>query len=426
MLRFAQSPTTDMSIEDLRIVLLNYIVAKQKKEDLIVRIEDTDKHKNIEGKDQEILDILGLFGITHSQVIYQSQNFKFHSAMALQLLHEKKAFACFCSVAWLQNKRQEAKAANKTYNYDDACRNLPAELVIDNTNPFTIRINRPDEPIVIDDRIKGKVTFSPDKVDSFVIMHQDKTPTYNFACAVDDMLSDISIIICSEEQINNSPKQEHVRNTLGYNKKIEYAHLPSFSKKESSDLLSVKRLLEEGYLPEAISNYLISTCYEAPKELFTLEEVVEWFTLDRVSKNPTHFDIDRLKHINKEYLKAMQAKELSRYVGFADAEIGELARLYLDEVNTTLELKSKIMPIFEKRNIPKKFEEQAVLISKTIKTAPYFEEYDDFKDYLIKETGVKEKYLVNLLYLLLTNAEHGPDISKVYKYLKNYLMEIIK
>ena len=244
MLRFALSPTGDMHIGNLRVALFNYIVSRQQGEDLVVRIEDMDKECNIEGKDKEILDILALFGIEYSQVIYQSQNIRFHSAMALQLLHEKKAFSCFCSPQWLENKREKAKVAKKAYKYDDACRNLHPELVIDNTNPFTIRINRPD----------GDISFEPDAIDSFVIMSQDKTPTYNFACAVDDMLSDISIVICDENHMSNTPKQEHIRASLNYDKKVEYAHLASML---FDDALSVKWLLEEGYLPEAISKYLI-------------------------------------------------------------------------------------------------------------------------------------------------------------------------
>ncbi|MCD4667786.1 MAG: glutamate--tRNA ligase, partial [Sulfurimonas sp.] len=214
MLRFAPSPTGDMHIGNLRVALFNYIVSKQKNEDLIIRIEDADKEKNIEGKDKEILDILGLFGIEYSQVIYQSENVRFHTAMALQLMHEKKAFSCFCSPQWLENKREEAKANKKAYRYDDACANLPAELVIDNTNPFTIRIAKPTDEIIIKDHIKGEVTFKPDDIDSFIIMREDKTPTYNFACAIDDMLSDISIIIRGEDHMSNTPKQNHIRNSL--------------------------------------------------------------------------------------------------------------------------------------------------------------------------------------------------------------------
>ncbi|WP_457746283.1 glutamate--tRNA ligase [Sulfurimonas sp.] len=421
MLRFAPSPTGDMHIGTLRVALFNHIVAKQRDEDLIIRIDDADKEKNIEKKDQEILDILGLFNIGYSQVVYQSQNFKFHSAMALQLLHEKKAFSCFCSPAWIEKKKEEAKEAKKIYCYDDACRNLPAELVIDNTAPFTIRIVRPDKTITIQDHIKGKMKFEPDAVDSFIIMNQDKTPTDNFACAVDDMLNDISIIIRNEEHIDNTPKQEHIRNQLGYEKKLEYAHLPIVL--NDTD---VKSLLEKGYLPEAISNYLILMGNKTPKEIFTITEAIEWFNLDDISTSPARFDIDMLKHINKEHLKIMDAKELSRYVGFADAEIGELARIYLEEAGTTKELKAKITPIFKTRKIPEVFEQEVKKMANAIKKAPYFDEYNEFKDYIMKETGLKDEKFLKPLRILLTNAEDGPDIAEVYKYLKNYIGEIIK
>ncbi len=421
MLRFASSPIGDMHINDLRIALLNYIVSKQKNEDFIVRIEDIDKEKTVAGKDQETLDILGLFGIEYSHVVHQSQNIRFHSAMALQLLHEKKAFSCFCSDEWLQKKRDEAQKAQKEYCYDDACRNLPAELVIDNTAPFTVRIVRPDAPVIVKDLLKGEISFDPDTVDSFVIMNHDKTPTYDFACAVDDMLSDISMIICHEKYLNNTPKQVHVRNQLQYNKEIEYVHLQGIENE-----VSVKQLLEEGYLPEAISNYLISMGGNPPKEIFTLTEAIEWFDLDKFVNRPVSFDQDRLKQINKEHLKNLDATELSRYVGFADPEIGELTRIYLEEVGTTKELKEKIASIFTKRDTAHGLAQEMQSMEKAIKNAPYFEEYHDFKSYIMDKTGLKGENFVKLLRMLLTNAEHGPDIEKIYKYLKNYLKEIIK
>jgi len=432
MLRFAPSPTGDMHIGNLRVALFNYIVSKQKNEDLIVRIEDTDKERNIDGKDKEILDILELFGIEYSQVIYQSENVRFHSAMALQLIHDKKAFSCFCSSEWLESKREEAKANKKPYRYDDACANLPAELVIDNLNPFTIRIKKPIDDIVIKDRIKGDISFKPNDVDSFIIMRQDKTPTYNFACAVDDMLSDISMVIRGEDHMSNTPKQDHIRASLNYDKKIEYAHLPIIlnddGKKMSKrdDASSVKWLLEEGFLPEAISNYLILIGNKPPKEIFSVKEAIEWFNLDNISKSPARFDINMLRHINNEHLKMLDTKELSRYVGFADTEIGELAKVYLEESSTTKELRSKIEPFFAKKIIPNDFIEQSAIIKQTIENAPYFEEYDDFKKYIMKESGLKGKNFFKPLRIILTGAEHGPDISVIYKYIKNYIGEIVK
>jgi glutamyl-tRNA synthetase len=299
-------------------------------------------------------------------------------------------------------------------------------------NPFTIRIKKPDDTITIKDRIKGEVSFKPDDVDSFIIMRQDKTPTYNFACAVDDMLTDISLVIRGEDHMSNTPKQDHIRTSLKYDKKIEYAHLPIIlnddGKKMSKrdDASSVKWLLEEGYLPSAISNYLILMGNKPPKEIFSVQEAIEWFSLDNISKSPARFDMNMLKHINREHLKMLDSKELSRYVGFADSEIGELARLYLEEAGTTKELKSKIESIFAKKSIPQEFEEQSEIMVETIKNAPYFEEYNDFKNYVMKESGLKGQSFFKPLRLLLTGADHGPDVSEIYKYLKNYIGEIIK
>ncbi len=421
MLRFAPSPTGDMHIGNLRVALFNYIVSKQKKEDLIVRIEDTDKERNIEGKDKEILAILDLFGIEYSQVLYQSENFRFHAAMALQLLHEKKAFSCFCSPDWLEKKREESKANKKAYRYDDACANLPAELVIDNMNPFTIRIKKPESTIMIHDHIKGDVAFEPNDVDSFIIMRQDKTPTYNFACAVDDMLSDISLVIRGEDHMTNTPKQDLIRTSLNYEKKIEYAHFPIIlnddGKKMSKrdDASSVKWLLEEGFLPSAISNYLVLMGNKPPKEIFTLSEAIEWFSLETISKSPARFDMTMLRHINNEHLKLLENKELSRYVGFADEEIGKLAKVYLEEASTTKELRAKIEAIFGEKATSEEFQKEINTMRAVIKAAPYFDAYDDFKNHIMKESGLKGKLFFKPLRLIVTGDEHGPDVAEVYK-----------
>ena len=410
MLRFAPSPTGDMNIGDLRVALFNYIVSKQKKEDFVVRIEDIDKEKTIEGKDQEILDLLALFGIEYSQVIHQSQNVKFHTAMALQLLQDKKAFSCFCSDEWLEGKRNEAKANNIAYQYDEACANLPDELVIDNLNPFRVRIKKPID--------------ASNDIDSFIIMHQDKTPTYDFACAIDDMLSDISIIIRDESYVLNAAKQEHIRSSLGYDKQMQYFYLPNILNTNESS--NIKWLLEQGFLPEAISNYLISTCISSPKEIFTIEESIEWLSLDDISKSPITFSIEALRDINLKHLLKLDAKELSRYVGFADEEIGKLARVYLTEVSTTKELKAKIAPIFAQKNIPDEFKEQSELIIETIKSAPFFDKYDDFKNYIMEKSDLEDKSFSKVFRYVLTGAGDGPDIVEIYKYLKNYIAEIVK
>jgi glutamyl-tRNA synthetase len=432
MLRFAPSPTGDMHIGNLRVAIFNYLLSKQRNEPLIIRIEDTDKERNIEGKDQEIIEILNLFGIEYRDLIYQSSHLKYHRAMALQLLHDKKAFNCFCTPETLEAKREAAKAAKKAYRYDGACEHLAPEATIDNPNPFTVRLKKPDEAIVVDDIIKGSSRFEPEDIDSFIIMRADKNPTYNFACAIDDMIGDISIVIRGEDHVSNTPKQIAIRNALGYTKPVEYAHLPiilndegkKMSKRDNAS--SVKWMLSEGFLPEAIANYLILIGNKVPTEVFSMQEAVTWFDLNNISKAPARFDMDKLRFINKEQLKRLDAKELSRYVGFADEEIGNLAKIYLDEASTLKELREKIAPIFAEKVIPEAYQEGAEILKKVIHAAPHFDDFDSFKSHLMQESALKGKNFFKPLRLLLSGAEHGPEVADLYPYLKNYLGEIVK
>jgi len=432
MLRFAPSPTGDMHIGNLRVALFNYIMSKKRNEPLLVRIEDTDKERNVPGKEDEILAILALFKIEHQEHQLQSNNLRFHRAMALQLLHDKKAFNCFCSPETLEAKREASKENKIAYRYDGACENLHAEQVIDNPLPFTIRIQKPSESITVRDIIKGESTFAPNDIDSFIIMRADKYPTYNFACAVDDMLSDVSLIIRGEDHLSNTPKQIAIQKALGYDRTIEYAHLPIIlgneGKKMSKrdDASSVKWLLEEGFLPEAITNYLILMGNKTPHEIFSLEEAIKWFDLETISKSPAYFDIDKLKFINREHLKGLDPKELSRYVGFADEEIGRLAKIFLEEVSTLKELREKISAIFAPKIVPEEYKEGFEILRDLTIKAPHFDDYESYKNYLIQHSGLKGKSLFKPLRILIGGAEHGPELNDLYMYLKNYLKEVVK
>jgi glutamyl-tRNA synthetase len=432
MLRFAPSPTGDMHIGNLRVALFNHIMSKKRNEPLLVRIEDTDKERNIEGKENEILDILALFGIEYQEHQLQSNNLKFHRAMALQLLHDKKAFNCFCTAETLDAKRDAAKEAKIAYRYDGTCANLPAEEVIDNMAPFTIRLTKPTHNITVHDIIKGESTFTPDEIDSFILMRTDKYPTYNFACAVDDMLSDVSIIIRGEDHVSNTPKQIAIHQALGYDRTIEYAHLPIIlneqGKKMSKrdDASSVKWLLEEGFLPEAICNYLILIGNKTPNEIFTVANAITWFDLTTISKSPAHFDIDKLRFINREHLKMMDPKELSRYVGFADEEIGRLAKVFLDETATLKELRAKISAIFSPKEVPEEYKEGFEILRELTLKAPHYDDYESYKAYLTQNSGLKGKSLFKPLRILIGGSEHGPELADLYTHLKNYLKEVVK
>lgn len=433
MLRFAPSPTGDMHIGNLRVAIFNYIVSKQLNEGLIIRIEDTDKERNIEGKDKEILEILNLFSIEYKSVFYQSENLKYHQKMALQLMTQKKAFACFCSDSKLEELKEESIKKGIAFRYDGFCETLSDETVLNTSAPFTVRLKKPDHNIKFTDLLKGDFEYAPFDIDSFIILRQDKTPTYNYACSVDDMLMDISMVIRGEDHVSNTPKQIHIRESLGYTKEIKYVHLPIIlnaqtGKKMSKrdDASSVKWLIDEGFLPSAIANYLVLMGNKTPTEIFTLEEAISWFKIENVSKSGAKFDIDKLRFINRKHIELLDDMRLSKILGFADNDIGKLAKLYLEEASTIKEIKSKLNNIFSQKYSLEGFEQESQAIKEALKNAPYFENYDDLKDYVVQKTELKGKNLFKPLRYILTGVENGPNLTDIYPFIKNYIGEITK
>lgn len=432
MFRFAPSPTGDMHIGNLRVALFNYICATQANEKMVLRIEDTDKERNIEGKDKDILNMLQLFGISFEPLYYQSNNFKYHLQFASTLLYKKKAFICFCTEEELEKKRELAKAQGRAYRYDGTCEKLGSEDVLNNPNPFVIRMKKPENTIVFEDQIKGEASFEPEAVDSFVIMRADKYPTYNFACACDDMLQGVTSIIRGEDHMSNTPKQELIRTSLGYDQKMQYAHLPIILNDEGKkmskrdDASSVQWLLDQGFLPEAILNYLILLGNHTPCEIFTVKEALEWFSIKTISKSPARFDIDKLRFINREHIKRMDNLALSKLVGYSCEDIGKLAKLYTEEGSTINEIKPKIATIFAKKEPYAEFANESKQLQSIMLEMPHFEAFDEFKAYLLEKSGLKGKPFFKPLRFWLSGADNGPELALLYPLIKNYLKEIVR
>ena len=427
MLRFAPSPTGDMNIQNLRVAIFNYIVSKQLNEDLMIRIEDIDNQRNIEGKDKEILEILNLFSIEYKGAVHQSDSLKYHQQIALQFLTQKKAFVCFCSDSKLEELKEESVKNGKTFSYDGFCETLSDETVLNTNAPFTIRIKKRDHNIKFTDLLKGDFNYTPLEVDSFIILGQDKKPTYNYACAIDDMITDISTIIRSDKYLPDTAKQIYIRESLGYTKEIKYIHLPNILNAQTNkeDITSVKWLIDEGFLPSAIANYLVLIGNKTPNEIFTLEEAISWFKIENVSKDSAVFDIDKLKFINKKHLETIDDMRLSKILGFADTDIGKLGKIFLEEASTIKEIKEKIDLIFASKTSYEGLEEEFLKLKNCLQKAPFFDNYEDLKSYIEKETSLKEE-LTELLKYILTGTNSGINISHIYPLIKNYLGEIVR
>ena len=431
MYRFAPSPTGDMHIGNLRAAIFNYICSLKDKSGFILRIEDTDTARNIEGKEEEIQEILHKFGIKWQTLYYQSKNLKFHREFAHKLLMDKKAFCCFCSSEILAQKKELAKQNNEAYRYDGTCERLSDEQVLECEKPFVIRMKKPASTMKFKDAIKGEISFEPENIDSFVIMREDKTPTYNFACAIDDMLEGVTFVIRGEDHVSNTPKQEWIRECVGFSEKIQYAHLPiildnegkKMSKRDSSS--SVKWLLECGYMPEAIANYLILLGNKTPCEIFTIEEAAQWFDITKISKNPAKFDITKLAQINREHIKRASDERLAQLFSL-EISRANLIRFYTQESSLIPEISAKISAIFSPKNISEEWRENAEILRNLILNESEIPaEFNEFKSNLMKKSALKGKAFFMPLRLLLANSEHGPELSELFPLIRDEIRAVV-
>jgi len=393
MYRVTFAPTGDLSINHLRLALINYICAKQANKPFIVRIEDSDKAHVIEGKDQEILDTLALFHLPYATLYYQSDNFKYHLQFASTLLDKKKAFICFCE--------------NDASPYDGRCENLSSEEILNTPKPFVIRMKKEDQ-----------------SSDSFVIMRTDKYPTHVFASACDDMLQGVSSIIREDTYVADAQKEAYIRSSIGYDEAIAYTHIPTLLCQ--GDESSVKQLLDQGFMPEAIANYLLLLANPTPTEIFTLTEAIEWFDVKAISPSSLKFEIETLQAINRQHIVRLDDMELSKRIGYACENVGKLAKLYTKEASTTYEIKQKIDAIFAKKEPVSDYKQESIQLQNAILEAPYFEAFDDFKAHLLNVSGLKDTLLSTLLRFWLSGTHNGPELALLYPLIKTYLKEIVR
>lgn len=409
MYRVSFSPAHDMRLSDLRIALINAICATQSQTPLIVRIEDGNRTRMIEGKDQDILEMLAMFGIHYAHVYYQSENFKYHLQFASMFLDKKKAFICFCP----QN-------TDEALPYDGTCEYLSSDEILDNPSSFVIRMKKPSQTMSLNDALQGELDIVPDAIDSFVIMAHDKYPTHVFASACDDMLQGVSSVIRSYEYLLDAPREELIRTAIGYDQKIHYAHV---AKLEND--LSVKALLDEGFLPEAIINYLLLDGNTTPCEVFTLHDAREWFDLKKLTTTPLTFDKALLSHLNQKHIQRLSDMELSKRIGYACENIGKLAKLISLDVSTTYAIKQGVDAIFAKKELTDELEEASVM-RELIAQAPYFEAFDDFVAYLKEKSDLSDETLETQLRFWITGSTQEKSLALIYPYIKTYLKEIVR
>lgn len=421
MYRFALSPAEDIHVNTLRVALFTYLCAQKEKARFLVRIEGVNT-----GKDQEMLALLATFGITYDALYYQRENLKFHHQCAAALLSNGKAFSCFCAEESLAFKRELARNSGTPYRYDGACEHLSDAEVLDNQAPFTVRIKAPQGALTFTDALRGEILLEEN--DSFVLLHHDKSPAYDFACAVDDMLQGVRFVFCEEDFLSSAPKQAHIRHSLGFTEPMRYAHVPAIKETTSGqeDALSVTWLLAQGFLPHAISNYLICLGNTTPCEVFTLEEALAWFDPRNLSAPCAPFDIEALRHLNREHLLRMDDALLASLLDFSGADFGKLAKFYTQEASTLQELKPKLHAIFSPKVVPEGCEAAFTTLQNALLQAPHFETFEALKTHLGLTCKLEGDHLITPLRALLTGLKDGPDLGALYPLITPYLKEIVR
>ena len=336
--RFAPSPTGFMHVGNLRTALYEYLTAKHEGGTFVLRIEDTDRERYVEGATQVIYDTMKLAGLEHDEgpdiggefgPYVQSERLSMYKPYAEQLVEQGKAYRCFCTKERLEALKENAPEGT---GYDRHCRDLSPEEIQKNLDagmPYVIRQKMPlTGSTSYHDLVYGDITFPNEDLDDQVLIKTDGFPTYNFANVIDDHTMGITHVVRGSEYLSSTPKYNLLYEAFGWEIPT-YIHLPLIMGKsvdeEGNEVISKlsKRhgstgfmdLVNEGYLPEAIINYiaLLGWAPKDTREIFSLPELIEAFDINGISKSPAVFDYDKLSWVNQEHIKAMSDEEFLKH-----------------------------------------------------------------------------------------------------------------
>lgn len=324
--RMAPSPTGFLHIGGARTALFNWLFAKHHKGQFILRIDDTDTARSTDESMHEIYSAMKWLGLEWDEggdiggpygPYVQSVRKDIYDKYVTQLLEGGNAYRCYCTPEELEEIRTEARAAKSTRSYDGRCRGLTQEkiegFIADGRKP-TVRIKMPDTPIRVDDLILGSRDIDPTTLEDEVIVRSNGMPNYNLTSIIDDAEMRITHVIRGTEHLNNTPKQIAIANALGLDLP-QFAHIPlvlddtgkKLSKRHHGDLVAVNRYREQGYLPEAMLNFVarLGWSYDDKQEIFSADELIDKFDLARVGKSGSVFDIKKLEWLNSHYINQL-------------------------------------------------------------------------------------------------------------------------
>lgn len=377
--RFAPSPTGFMHIGNLRTALYEYLVARSLGGQFILRIEDTDQERYVEGAVEKIYETLAAVGLKHDEgpdvgggygPYVQSERRGFYRPIAEKLVEEGKAYYCFCSQERLAHVHADQKNAasgdtEQTFiGYDRHCRDLPqteTDSRVAAGEPYVIRQRMPlTGETSFHDEVFGTITVQNSTLEDQVLIKSDGFPTYNFANVADDHAMAITHVVRGSEYLSSTPKYQLLYDALGYEPPV-YIHLPLILGSDGQKLskrhgaTSFEELIEQGFLPEAVTNYLGLLGWSPSndtREMYTLEELEEAFTIEGIAKSPATFSIDKLTWFNGEYIRKLSAEEFLNYIrpvldevlpGLTEEQEALAAEILQPRINRLPELREQII-----------------------------------------------------------------------------------
>ncbi|WP_144473082.1 glutamate--tRNA ligase [Bacillus safensis] len=459
--RYAPSPTGHLHIGNARTALFNYLFARSQGGKFIIRIEDTDQKRNVEGGEESQLRHLQWLGIDWDESIdkdggygpyRQSERNDIYKKYYDELLEKDLAYKCYCTAEELEAEREAQIARSEMPRYSGKCSHLSKEeedkLIAEGREP-SIRFRVPKGEIIkFDDMVKGDISFETDGIGDFVIVKKDGTPTYNFAVAVDDHLMKMTHVLRGEDHISNTPKQIMIFNAFGWDVPL-FGHMTlivnenrkKLSKRDESIIQFIEQYKNLGYLPEALFNFiaLLGWSPVGEEELFTKEQFIDIFDVNRLSKSPALFDMHKLKWVNNQYVKALDLDQVValtlphlQKAGKVSEQLTEeentwvrkLISLYHEQLSYGAEI-VELTELFFKEQIEYNQEAKEVLAEEQVSEvmasfAGQLEQLESFTPDEIKaaikavqkETGHKGKKLFMPIRVAVTGQTHGPELPQ--------------
>jgi glutamyl-tRNA synthetase len=323
--RFAPSPTGYLHVGGARTALFSWLYARKHGGSFVLRIEDTDLERSTAESVNAILEGMTWLGLEYDEgPFYQTKRFDRYEEIIQQLMDAGLAYRCSCSRERLDDLREAAMKRKDKPRYDGHCRGKE----IDPNEPHVIRFRNPDDGVVlVDDQVRGRVAFNNNELDDLIIKRTDGSPTYNLTVVVDDLDMEITHVIRGDDHLNNTPRQINIIRALGKEPPI-YAHLPMILGDDGARLskrhgaVSVMQYREEGYLPEALLNYLVRLGWShGDDEIFSVDKMVELFDIDQVNKAASAFNTEKLQWLNQHYIKSDTPERIARLLSYHMGQI---------------------------------------------------------------------------------------------------------